>query len=125
MLGALVVVGALLSTAIGAVTLFAPTCFLALVGQPDQELGSAAIIFAEYAGARELAIGAALLTMLAARSARLLAGIVVIAALANATDAFMAIGAQRWPQLLGAVMFALVYAVYAYVVTWRHARTNG
>ena len=59
--GAIVIAGALLNTAVGVLSLVAPSVVLAAVGQGGQELSPATLVFAGYAGARELGIGLLLL----------------------------------------------------------------
>jgi hypothetical protein len=109
----LVVVGALINGAVGALSLFAPAAFLNVVGQGAQDVTPATAVLAHYAGGRELALAAALVVFLGARAWPLLVGALIVAALANAIDAAGATAAQRWVQLPGAVLFAVVYACAA------------
>lgn len=111
--GVIVLAGALVNATVGVLSLLAPSQFLAFVGQSSQELTPAASVFAAYAGARELGVAIALLVLLAMRRVPLLAGALTVAALANLVDAALAVAAQRWVQLPGALAFTLAYAIAA------------
>ncbi len=111
--GAIVILGALFNGAVGALSLLSPASFLATVGHAAQEVTPGVLLFAAYASARELAIAAALLGLLVVRAAHPLIGVLLVAALANAIDAAGAVAAQRWAQLLGAVVFGVAYACAA------------
>jgi hypothetical protein len=108
--GTIVILGALFNAAVGALSLFSPTGFLALVGERSQDLTPGVMVFAGYAAARELAIAAALLVLLAVRATPALVGVLVFAALANVFDTAGALLAGRWVQLPGAVIFSVAYA---------------
>ena len=81
------------------------------------------LVFAEYAGARELAIAVALIGCVALRIAPALAGVLVVAATANALDAVEALATARWVQLPGAVVFAAAYACAAVWYTRQPAQS--
>jgi hypothetical protein len=125
LVGAVVILGAVFNGAVGALSLLSPTTFLAVIGQSTPELTPGVLAFAGYAGARELAIAVGLVVLLAVRATPALAGVLVVAALANAIDAAGAVTAQRWVQLPGAVVFALAYASAA-IWFWRAStRSSG
>jgi hypothetical protein len=108
-IGVAVVVGAALSGATGLLSLLAPSVFLSAVGQVGLEVTPAASVFAAYAGAREVAIALTLIALLVLRAWPAFVGALIVAALANVADALDALADQRWTQLPGAVVFALVY----------------
>jgi hypothetical protein len=95
---------------VGALSLLSPAGFLALVGEGRQDLSPGIVVFASYAGARELAIAVALLVLLAARAVPALVGVLVVAAVVNALDVGGAVLADRWVQVPGAVIFTIAYA---------------
>jgi hypothetical protein len=113
LVGAVVVLGALVNVTAGALSLFAPTAFLALVGHRGEPLTAGAQLLAAYAGARELAVGVALVILLVLRSTRVLAGLLAVTALANALDGVGALASQRWAQAPGAFVFALAFLAAA------------
>jgi len=113
LVGAVVVLGALVTGLTGVLSLVAPATFLALVGHRGEPLSAGARVFADYAGARELAIAVALVVLLVLRSRRVLPGLMVVTAGANAVDAGGAVAAGRWVQLPGAVVFALIFLATA------------
>src|SRR5689334_2353029 len=71
-IAAVVILGALLTGLTGILSLVAPATFLTLTGHPGEPLTTGVMVFADYAGAREIAIAAALLVLLALRSQRVL-----------------------------------------------------
>jgi len=113
LVGAVVVLGALVTGLTGVLSLVAPTTFLALIGHRGEPLTAGVRVFADYAGARELAIAVALVVLLVLRSRRVLLGLMVVTAGANAVDAVGAFAAGRWVQLPGAVVFALIFLATA------------
>jgi hypothetical protein len=111
-----VVVGAALSGAAGLLSWLAPSVFLSAVGQVSVDVTPAASVFAAYAGAREVAIALTLIALLVLRAWPAFVGALIVAALANFADALGALAAQRWTQLPGALVFALIYIGAAIVV---------
>ncbi len=69
LLGAVVIVGALFNAAVGLFSLLTPAAFLAAVGQTTPVVTPSTSVFAEYAGARELAIAVGLIVGAALRMA--------------------------------------------------------
>ena len=117
--GAVVIVGALFNAVAGVFSLIAPGTFLTAVGQPTPVVASASV-FAEYAGARELAVALILLVCAAMRIGPVLAGVLLVAAAANALDAASALATGRWVQMPGAVVFA---AAFAFAAAWYARQT--
>ena len=109
LVAAVVILGVLFNAAVGLLSLLAPTGFLAAVGQASPSMTPATSVFAEYAGARELAIAVALIVCAASRIAPALAGVLVVAATANTLDAVEALASGRWLQLPGALLFAMAF----------------
>jgi hypothetical protein len=108
-----VVLGAVANGVVGALSLVAPRTFLGAVGHPDEPLSAGVQVFAAYTGTRDLAVALLLLVLLAARSTRPLAGVVLLVALTNTLDGLDALASQRWAQLPGALVFAAVFAAVA------------
>ena len=108
-----VVLGAVVNGVVGALSLIAPRTFLGAVGQPDEPLSAGVQVFAAYTGTRDLAVALLLLVLLAARSTRLLAGVVLLVALTNTLDGLDALASQRWAQVPGAFVFAVVFTAVA------------
>jgi hypothetical protein len=108
-----VVVGALVNAAAGVLSLFAPERFLALVGHAGESLSPGAQMFAAYTGTRDLAVALMLIALLAVRSKQMLAGVMLLTALANALDGVDAVAHQRWAQAPGALVFAIVFLLAA------------
>jgi len=113
LIGAVVVLGALVTGLTGVLSLVAPATFLALTGHRGEPVTAGVRVFAAYAGARELAIAVALVVLLALRSRRVLPGLMMVTAGANAVDVVGAVAAGRWVQLPGAVVVALVFLATA------------
>ena len=116
---AAVVLAIVTNTVFGLLSLLVPASFLTLVGERSAEVSADAQIFAAYAGARELAIAVALLVLLFIRARRALAGVILLAALANGFDLGHALLTQRWVQVPGALIFAIIYLAAA-VWFFRH-----
>lgn len=110
---AAVVLAIVTNLALGLLSLLAPASFLRLVGERGAEVSANAQIFAAYGGARELAIAVALLVLLLLRATRGLAGVMLLAALANGFDLGHALLTQRWVQVPGALIFAIIYLTAA------------
>ena len=110
---AIVLVGALINGGVGALSLFAPSLFLAAVGLAGQTVTPASAVFGDYAGARELALGVGLLGFRVSGRYGGLCGVLVVAGVANAIDAGGSVVAQRWEQLPGAVLFTVAYLIAA------------
>jgi hypothetical protein len=108
-----VVLGALLTGAAGLASIFAPQVFLAAVGVSGEPITAGTEIFARYMGARNVALAVMLLILVAVRSRRVLAGLVVTTALANALDCALDLVAQRWPAAPGPFLFAVLYLAAA------------
>jgi energy-coupling factor transporter transmembrane protein EcfT len=106
-----VLLGAVVNGIVGALSLVAPQAFLASVGHPNEPLTAGAQTYAAYTGTRDLAVALVLVILLAARSTRLLAGVVLLVALTNALDLLDALASQRWPQVPGAFVFALAFGL--------------
>lgn len=107
------VLGALLTGAVGMISLFAPGTLLQAVGEGTQTVTAGTQIFANYAGTRNLAAAAALLTLVVIRSRRVLAGLLVTVALTNFLDAITDLAAQRWPAVPGPIILAIAFLVAA------------
>ena len=118
--GAVVIVGASFNAVVGVLSLFAPGTFLTAVGQSTPVVVASATVFAEYAGARELAVALILLVCAAMRIGPVLAGVLLVAAAANALDAASALATSRWVQMPGAVVFA---AAFAFAAAWYARQT--
>jgi ABC-type nickel/cobalt efflux system permease component RcnA len=97
----------------GMLSLLAPSTFLMIVGVRVVQLNEGAQLFAAYTGARELAIAVTLLVMLLTRASRGLAAVMLLTALANVFDVGHAILAQRWVQVPGALVFAIIFLAAA------------
>lgn len=108
-----VVLGALLTAAAGLASIFAPQVFLAAVGVSSEPINAGTEIFARYTGARDVALAVMLLILVAVRSRRVLAALVVATALANALDCALDLVAQRWPAAPGPFLFAILYLAAA------------
>lgn len=116
-----VILGALLIGAAGLASIFAPQVVLTAVGVSGVPINAGTEIFARYTGARDVALAVMLLILVAARSRRVLAGLVVATALANALDCVFDLVAQRWPAAPGPFSFAVLYlAAAAWLI--RHDR---
>jgi len=115
----IVVAGALVLGTAGLLSLFAPGAMLALVGHAGDQPSPGTRVFADYFGTRDVAIAVALLVLLAVRSSRALPAVLLLAALANGLDAVVALTAQRWPQLPGALGFAIAFLVAAVLLSRR------
>jgi hypothetical protein len=116
-----VVLGAVLTGAAGLASIFAPQVFLTAVGVSGEPTTAGMEIFARYTGTRDVALAVTLLTLVAVRSRRVLAGLVVATALANALDGALDLVAQRWPAAPGPFLVAIFYlAAAAWLV--RHER---
>src|SRR5215472_1111751 len=119
-----VVLGAVVNGVVGALSLAAPGTFLGAVGHPGEPLSAGVQVFAAYTGTRDLAVALLLLVLLAARSTRLLAGVVLLVALTNTLDGLDALASQSWAQLPGAVAFAVVFAAVAFWLLRRPGPTE-
>lgn len=108
-----VVLGALFIGAAGLVSIFAPQVLLTSVGVSGEPINAGTDIFARYTGTRDVALGAALLALVAVRSRRVLAGLVAVTALANALDGAFDLVVQRWPAAPGPFVFAIFYLAAA------------
>jgi hypothetical protein len=108
-----VVLGALFIGAAGLVSIFAPQVLLTAVGVSGESINAGTDTFARYTGTRDVALGAALLALVAVRSRRVLAGLVVVTALANALDGAVDLVAERWPEAPGPFVFAIFYLAAA------------
>ena len=106
----IVLVGALFNAAVGILSLIAPATFLMAVGQSTPVVAASTLVFGEYAADRELAIAVALIICAAVRLTPVLAGVLVVAATANALDALGALASGRWLQLPRALLFAVAFA---------------
>jgi hypothetical protein len=106
----------------GVLSLFAPASFLSIVGVHSEQLSASAHVYAAYTGTRELAIAVTLIVLLAMRATRGLAAVMLLTALANALDVVNALAAQRWVQVPGALVFALIYFATA---VWLFRRSAG
>lgn len=113
----IVVAGALVLGTVGLLSLLAPGAMLALVGHSGEQPSQGTRVFADYTGTRDLAIAIVLLVLLAMRSSRALPAVLLLAALANGLDAVTAVASQRWPQLPGAVVFAIAFLVAAVLLS--------
>ena len=116
---AIAVVGALLMGAVGAISLFAPRTLLQAVGEGGQTINAGTQIFANYTGTRNLAAAAVLLILVAVRSRRVLAGLLVTVALTNLLDAITDLAAQRWPAVPGPIIFTIAYLAAALLLLRR------
>src|SRR5215468_162111 len=108
-----VVLGAVLMGAAGLASIFAPQVFLSAVGVGGVPINAGTEIFASYTGARDLALAVMLVILVAVRSRRVLAGLVVATALANALDCALDLVAQRWPAAPGPFLLAVLYLAVA------------
>jgi hypothetical protein len=104
-----VVLGALLTGAAGLASIFAPQVFLTFVGVSSEPINAGTEVFARYTGTRDVALAVMLLTLVAVRSRRVLAGLLVATALANALDCALDLVAQRWPAAPGPFLVAVLY----------------
>lgn len=119
-----VIVGALVNAAVGVLSLISPADFLALVGHRGEQVTAGTEIYAAYTGARDLAIAVALLVLLAMRSTRVLPGLMLVVASANAVDGADALVGGRWAQVPGAFAFAILFLLAA-IWLFRHAGRPG
>ena len=108
-----VVLGALLMGAAGLTSILAPQAFLIAVGVSGEPINAGTEVFARYTGARDVALAVMLLILVAVRSRRVLAGLVIVTALANALDCVLDLVAQRWPAALGPFLVAVLYLAAA------------
>ena len=106
----------------GALSLFAPASFLSIVGVHSEQVSASAQVYAAYTGTRELAIAVTLVVLLVMRATRGLAAVMLLTALANALDVVHALAVQRWVQVPGALVFAVVYFATAVWLFRRSAR---
>ncbi len=113
----IVVAGALVLGTVGLLSLLAPGAMLALVGHAGEQPSPGTRVFADYTGTRDVAIAVVLVVLLAARSSRALPAVLLLAALANGLDAVVALVSQRWPQLPGALGFAIAFLVAAVLLS--------
>ena len=116
-----VVLGALLMGAAGLTSIFAPQAFLIAVGVSGEPINAGTEVFARYTGTRDVALAVMLLILVAVRSRRVLAGLVVATALANALDCALDLVAQRWPAAPGPFLVAVLYFAAA-AWLFRHDR---
>ena len=107
------VLGALLTGAVGVISLFAPKALLQAVGEGDQPVNAGTQIFANYTGTRNLAAAAVLLILVAIRSRRALGGLMIMVALANLLDGVTDLASQRWPAVPGPIIVAIAYLAAA------------
>lgn len=119
-----VVLGALLSAAIGVLGFLAPNSLLALLGHPGEQVTAGTRQLAAYVGARELAIAVLLVILLFMRSTRVLSAVMALFAASNALDAIDALAFQRWAQVPGAALFAVAFAVGALWLVRQPASRN-
>ncbi len=115
----IVVAGALVLGTVGLLSLFSPGAVLALVGHAGEQPSPGTRVFADYTGTRDVAIAVVLVVLLAMRSSRALPAVLLLAALANGLDAVVALASQRWPQLPGALGFAIAFLVAAVLLSRR------
>ena len=108
-----VVLGALLTGAAGLASIFAPRVFLTFLGVSGEPMNAGTEVFARYSGTRNVALAVMLLTLVAIRSRRVLAGLLVATALANALDCGLDLVAQRWPAAPGPFLVAVLYLAAA------------
>ena len=108
-----VVLGAALMAAAGLTGIFAPQVFLTAVGVSGVSVNAGTEVFARYTGTRDVALAVTLLILVAVRSRRVLAGLVVATALANALDCALDLVAQRWPAAPGPFLVAVLYLASA------------
>lgn len=106
---AIVIIGALgvLSLAYGA--LVSPTTLLA----SGQHMNSAAHVWARYAAAYSLSLGLALLALAAIRARRILAGVLVQAALAELLLGVVGAADHRWEQVAADVILLAAFLLCA------------
>jgi len=108
-----VVLVAVLMGAAGLASIFAPQVLLIAVGVNGVPINAGTEIFARYTGARDVALAVMLLILVAVRSRRVLAGLMVATALANALDCASDLVAQRWPAAPGPFVVAVLYLAAA------------
>lgn len=108
-----VVLATVTSAVFGVLSLLAPSAFLMTVGVHVAQVNAGAQIFAAYTGARELAIAFTLLALLLMRVSRGIAAVMLLTAFANVLDVGHAIISQRWVQVPGALIFAIIYLTVA------------
>ncbi len=113
---AIAVVGALLTGAAGAISLSSPGTLLKAVGEGGQSVNAATQIFANYTGTRNLAAALVLLTLVAVRSRRVLAGLLITVGLTNVLDAITDLAAKRWPAVPGPIILAIAFVAAAAVL---------
>jgi hypothetical protein len=116
-----IVLAIVTSAVFGVLSLVAPAAFLSIVGVRTVQVDASAQVFAAYTGARELAIALTFLVLVVLRAPRGLAAVMLLAALANGFDASHALLSQRWGQLPGALVFAIVYLAAAVWLFNRYA----
>lgn len=107
---AVVALAVLINAIFGGLSLFAPASFLAIVGHPGEAVTSGTEIFAAYTGARDLAVAISLVVLVAMRSTRVLPGLLLVVALANALDGIDAIASGRGAQVPGALVAAILFS---------------
>ena len=117
-----VVLAMVTSAAFGVLSFLSPSAFLAVVGVHTGQLTEGAHIFAAYTGARELAIACTLLVLVLIKASRGLAAVMLLTAVANGFDAVHALLAQRWVQVPGALVFAIISLAAA---LWLFSRPAG
>ena len=113
------VLGALVTGAVGAISLFSPKTLLQAVGEGAQTVSSGTQIFANYTGTRNLAAAILLFTLVVVRSTGVLAGLLITVALANFLDALTDLVAQRWPAVPGPVVFTIAFLAAALLLLRR------
>jgi hypothetical protein len=108
-LSAVVIIGALLTAAGGILALLHPETLL----EPGQHMNSAAHLYAGYLVSRNLALAAMLLVMLALQARQVLAGVMVLTALAQAIDGVTDISTARASLVPIVALFAIAFLISA------------
>ncbi len=116
-----VVLGALLTAAGAVIALINPT----LLSGPDLTVTTAVAVYAHYTFSRNLALSLLLLTTLALRAHRVLAGLMVLTALIQLIDIIDDLTDGRAVLAPGLLLFAVAFLVGATALTghapWTHA----
>ena len=113
------VLGALVTGAVGVISLFSPKTLLQAVGEGAQRVNAGTQIYANYTGTRNLAAAILLFALVVVRSTRVLAGLLITVALANFLDAITDLAAQRWPAVPGPIIFTIAYLAAALLLLRR------
>jgi hypothetical protein len=105
----IVLLGVALTTAGGLIALVHPTLLLS----PGEQMTQAAGVYADYLVARNLALAALLAALLAMRARRMLAGLLVLAALTQLLDAVLDGATGRWALLPGLLVLTTLFLISA------------